>query len=133
MVRRSSRLLHLLYNIRKARPTSRADGPGFLYAFVDHGHCWKIGMARDFDRRRAQWDRECPCIGRRWMPPLAVTRRRRAESLAHLLLEINCADRPKDYCNRCRKRHIEVFHFVANRDLVWRTIVYPLLLQAARA
>ncbi|KAJ3863508.1 hypothetical protein EV359DRAFT_64745 [Lentinula novae-zelandiae] len=39
-----------------ARSVSLADGPGFLYAFVDHGHLWKIGMSDNYDRRRAEWN-----------------------------------------------------------------------------
>ncbi|KAJ3834734.1 hypothetical protein F5878DRAFT_644893 [Lentinula raphanica] len=82
MVRRPSRALHTLYTSRRARTTSRADGPGMLYAFVDPGRRWKIGMTSNFRRRRAQWNRQCPCPGRRWMPPMAVKRRRRAETIA---------------------------------------------------
>ncbi|KAJ3830947.1 hypothetical protein F5878DRAFT_648085 [Lentinula raphanica] len=110
-----------------------------LYAFVEHGHRWKVGMTNDFDRRRAEWDRQCPSSTRIWLPPVAVKRRRRAESLVHLLLEINCADRPKVYCFQSqtiyqgRKIHVEVFRFTSNRSIVWPTIVHPLLLKAAGA
>ncbi|KAJ3964539.1 hypothetical protein EV361DRAFT_873926 [Lentinula raphanica] len=110
-----------------------------LYAFVEHGHRWKVGMTNDFDRRRAEWDRQCPSSTRIWLPPVAVKRRRRAECLAHLLLEIDCADRPKVYCFQSqtiyqgRKIHVEVFRFTSNRSIVWTTIVHPLLLKAAGA
>ncbi|KAJ3888006.1 hypothetical protein GG344DRAFT_68345 [Lentinula edodes] len=53
---RSSGQLRVLYASRRARGVSLADGPGFLYAFVDHGHLWKIGMSDNYDRRRAEWD-----------------------------------------------------------------------------
>ncbi|KAH7871655.1 uncharacterized protein C8R40DRAFT_1072400 [Lentinula edodes] len=53
---RSSGQLRALYASRRARGVSLADGPGFLYAFVDHGHLWKIGMSDNYDRRRAEWD-----------------------------------------------------------------------------
>ncbi|KAJ3766714.1 hypothetical protein FB446DRAFT_708397 [Lentinula raphanica] len=86
--RRSSRLLRALYAIRRSRSTSRADGPGYLYAFNDRGGLWKIGMSNNFVRRKAEWDRRCPSSTRIWMPPIAVARRRRAETLAHLLLEM---------------------------------------------
>ncbi|KAJ3990982.1 hypothetical protein F5050DRAFT_1716460 [Lentinula boryana] len=59
---------------------SLADGPGYLYAFVDCSRYWKLGMTSDFDRRKAQWDNECPCAHRRWLPPIRVTRRWRASS-----------------------------------------------------
>ncbi|KAJ3766474.1 hypothetical protein FB446DRAFT_794069 [Lentinula raphanica] len=52
MARRPPNVLQSLYTSRRARPTSGADGPGFLYAFVDHGHRWKIGMSSNFSRRR---------------------------------------------------------------------------------
>ncbi|KAJ3835473.1 hypothetical protein F5878DRAFT_644317 [Lentinula raphanica] len=41
MSRRSRRVLRVLYASRRSRPTSIADGPGFIYAYVDHGHLWK--------------------------------------------------------------------------------------------
>ncbi|KAJ3858279.1 hypothetical protein EV359DRAFT_69136, partial [Lentinula novae-zelandiae] len=49
-----------------------ADGPGFLYAFVDHGVFWKVGMSIDYDRRKAEWERQCPCPSRVWLPPMRV-------------------------------------------------------------
>ncbi|KAJ3738993.1 hypothetical protein DFH05DRAFT_1464105 [Lentinula detonsa] len=76
--RRPTLKLRALYASRRARATSLADGPGFLYAFVDRGRDWKLGMTSNFDRRKAQWDNECPCAHRRWLPPIRVTRRRRA-------------------------------------------------------
>ncbi|KAJ3933619.1 MAG: hypothetical protein NXY57DRAFT_959814 [Lentinula lateritia] len=86
---RSSGQLRTLYASRRARGVSLADGQGFLYAFVDHGHLWKIGMSHNYDRRRAEWDRQCLCFDRIWLPPLRVLRRRRSESLAHILLELS--------------------------------------------
>ncbi|KAJ3717344.1 hypothetical protein C8R42DRAFT_644601 [Lentinula raphanica] len=112
--RRSSRLLRALYAIRCLRSTSGADGPGYLYAFNDRGGLWKIGMSNNFVRRKAEWDRWCPSSTRRWMPPIAVARRRRAETLAHLLLEMRCSDRPRIRCFRCQRTHIEIFLFSAN-------------------
>ncbi|KAJ3817120.1 hypothetical protein F5880DRAFT_1734952 [Lentinula raphanica] len=132
MVKRPHRILHSLYAKRRARPTSPADGPGFIYAFIDKGSRFKIGMTRNFDRRRTQWDRQCPSNRRRWMPPLAVQRRRRAEPLSHLLLELKCSDRPRTRCSHCHKNHNEIFTFNAKGSKAWRTIVHPLLLKAAR-
>ncbi|KAJ3740097.1 hypothetical protein DFH05DRAFT_1559863 [Lentinula detonsa] len=39
---------------------------------------WKLGMTSDFDRRKAQWDNECPCAHKQQLPPIRITRRRRA-------------------------------------------------------
>ncbi|KAJ3722853.1 hypothetical protein C8R42DRAFT_641196 [Lentinula raphanica] len=77
MAKRSRSRLRAVYASRILRPTSPADGPGFIYAFLDDGCRWKIGMTRDFTRRQAEWNRSCPCGARVWMPPIAVTRRRR--------------------------------------------------------
>ncbi|KAJ3892277.1 hypothetical protein GG344DRAFT_64761 [Lentinula edodes] len=88
MARRSSRKLLALYVSRRSRVPSLADGPGFLYAFVEHGVYWKVGMSIDYDRRKAEWERQCPCPSRFWLPPMRVLRRRKSESLAHLLLEL---------------------------------------------
>ncbi|KAJ3715644.1 hypothetical protein C8R42DRAFT_725457 [Lentinula raphanica] len=73
-------ILRALYAFRRARATSSADGGGFLYAFVDHGYRWKVGMSPDFERSRKEWDQQCPCEDRIRMNPIATTRRRRAES-----------------------------------------------------
>ncbi|KAJ3963340.1 hypothetical protein EV361DRAFT_967699 [Lentinula raphanica] len=131
--KRSSGVLRRLYATRRTRSTSIADGPGFLYAYIDHGRQWKVGMTCNFERRKMEWDRQCPSSKRRWMPPIAVLRRRRAETLAHLLLENRCSERPRIYCPRCRKTHIEIFRFKADWRLTWRNIVQPLLIKAARA
>ncbi|KAJ3715442.1 hypothetical protein C8R42DRAFT_645842 [Lentinula raphanica] len=93
MVKRPRRVLHSLYAKRRARPTSPADGPGFIYAFIDKGSRFKIGMTRNFDRRRTQWDRQCPSNRRRWMPPLAVQRRRRADPELDALIAIKITTR----------------------------------------
>ncbi|KAJ3739452.1 hypothetical protein DFH05DRAFT_1463813 [Lentinula detonsa] len=129
--RRPTLKLRALYASRRARATSLADGPGYLYAFVDHGRYWKLGMTSNFERRKAQWDNECPCAHRRWLLPIRVTRRRRAESLGHLLLEIVSIDRPKRYCPHCRRTHIEIFIFRGHWNWTWRIVIRPLLLRVA--
>ncbi|KAJ3738658.1 hypothetical protein DFH05DRAFT_1464440 [Lentinula detonsa] len=129
--RRPTHKLRALYASRRARATLLADGPGYLYAFVDCGHYWKLGMTSNFERRKAQWDNECPCAHRRWLSPIRVTRRRRAESLGHLQLEIKCLDRPKRYCVHCRRTHIEIFVFRGHWNRTWRIVIRPLLLQVA--
>ncbi|KAJ3766949.1 hypothetical protein FB446DRAFT_708213 [Lentinula raphanica] len=132
MARRSHHQIFTLYAAHKSRSTSLSDGFGFLYAFVDRGHSWKIGMSNNFARRKREWDRQCPSSSRRWMPPIMVKRRRRAETLAHLLLELWCSDRPRIFCSRCRKIHVEIFTFPAKRSIVWKTIIYPLLVMASK-
>ncbi|KAJ3916896.1 hypothetical protein F5877DRAFT_68649 [Lentinula edodes] len=58
MARRSSRSLDALYTSRRSRLPSPADGPGYLYAFVDSDVYWKVGMTGNYDRRKAEWDRQ---------------------------------------------------------------------------
>ncbi|KAJ3725327.1 hypothetical protein C8R42DRAFT_718807 [Lentinula raphanica] len=70
MARRSRRALRALHTFRRSRPTSRADGPGYLYAYVDRGHFWKVGMTNNFSRRQEEWDKWCPSLDRIWMPPV---------------------------------------------------------------
>ncbi|KAJ3816634.1 hypothetical protein F5880DRAFT_1619106 [Lentinula raphanica] len=41
MAKRPTAKLRVLYRFRRSRPTSRADGPGYLYAFLDNGLYWK--------------------------------------------------------------------------------------------
>ncbi|KAH7868989.1 hypothetical protein F5051DRAFT_432608 [Lentinula edodes] len=84
MARRSSRILHALYTSKRSRVPSPADGPGFLYAFVDSDVYWKVGMTSDYDRRKAEWDRQCPCPSRVWLPPVRVVWRRKAGASADL-------------------------------------------------
>ncbi|KAJ3893560.1 hypothetical protein GG344DRAFT_63688 [Lentinula edodes] len=79
-------------------------GRGWLYAYLDGGTEWKIGMSKDFVRRRRDWDKQCPCPNRMWFSPVPVANRRRAESLAHIQLELECTDRPRRYCQSCARR-----------------------------
>ncbi|KAJ3890085.1 hypothetical protein GG344DRAFT_66590 [Lentinula edodes] len=129
-MRRSSEELQQRYSIREIRAISNADGPGYLYAYVD-GSIWKVGMSNDFVRRQKEWDKDCPCPWRIWFPPIRVANRRRAESLVHLLLEMQCLDRPRIYCPSCQRAHFEKFLFSEPWHVVWSTIVYPIFLRAA--
>ncbi|KAH7876261.1 uncharacterized protein C8R40DRAFT_124014 [Lentinula edodes] len=99
--RRTSHELHALYRKRQLRRVSNADGGGWIYAFIDLGNVWKMGMTNNFMRRRREWDRQCPSAHRIWMPPIKVQYRRRAETLGHLLLEMECTDRPGAFCPSC--------------------------------
>ncbi|KAJ3884168.1 hypothetical protein GG344DRAFT_71544 [Lentinula edodes] len=74
----SAKELRALYASQRARGVSLADGPGFLYAFVEYGHRWKIGMTNNYDRRKAEWD----------------------QSLAQILLELKCFKRPRIQCTQ---------------------------------
>ncbi|KAJ3873659.1 hypothetical protein F5051DRAFT_476297 [Lentinula edodes] len=131
-MRRSFEELQHCYNRREVRRISDADGEGYIYAFVDVD-VWKIGMSKDFVRRQEEWDRNCPDLRRIWLPPIRVANRRRAESLAHLLLEMACIDRPRAYCQICQRKHIKHFIFSGTSPVVWRTIVEPILLWVALA
>ncbi|KAJ3907358.1 hypothetical protein F5879DRAFT_531155 [Lentinula edodes] len=134
MPKRPVHKLRALYTFRKARPKSAADGPGVLYAFVDQrGTLWKVGHTNNFPRRRAEWDKQCPCPDRVWLPPIPVPQRRRAESLVHLLLEIVCQDRPRTYCAQCAKIHTEKFTFIGSFFTVWNMIIKYVLKRVATA
>ncbi|KAJ4468450.1 hypothetical protein C8J55DRAFT_492448 [Lentinula edodes] len=98
-MRRSSEDLRRRYDMRAMRGISDADGQGYLYAYVDDDE-WKVGLTNNFVRRQEEWNRSCPCPWRTWLLPIRVANRRRAEALAHLLLEMECLDRPRTYC-RC--------------------------------
>ncbi|KAJ3829002.1 hypothetical protein F5880DRAFT_1657692 [Lentinula raphanica] len=103
MHKRSPTRLAALYKKRKSQPISPADGWGVLYAYLDNGVDFKVGMTSNFARRRREWDRQCPCPTRIWMDTLPVAHRRRAESLAHLLIEGICTDRPRKHCKEWRR------------------------------
>ncbi|KAH7868669.1 uncharacterized protein C8R40DRAFT_1074639 [Lentinula edodes] len=120
-MRRSSEELQQCYSMREIRAISNADGPGYLYAYVD-GSIWKVGMSNDFVRRQKEWDKDCPCPWRIWFPPIRVANRRRVESLVHLLLEMQCLDRLRIYCPNCQRVHFEKFLFSEPWHIVWSTI-----------
>ncbi|KAJ3819535.1 hypothetical protein F5880DRAFT_1616377 [Lentinula raphanica] len=107
MPRRSKSAIHSLYASRKSRPTSTADGPGYLYAFSDTGHKWKVGIpgpAGQVPVSTGQQQVTGQDVGgkipagqvtgmtrpglvktlspsRRWKDPIAVPRRRRAGAI----------------------------------------------------
>ncbi|KAJ3855424.1 hypothetical protein EV368DRAFT_62434 [Lentinula lateritia] len=62
-------------------------GRGWLYAYLDGGTEWKIGMSKDFVRRRRDWDKQCPCPNRMWFSPVPVANRRRAGVIVNLVAE----------------------------------------------
>lgn len=86
MVRRSTCQLQTIYHRRIMRPISPSDGFGWLYAYVDWGGEWKIGMTSDFRRRQQQWEQCCPRPRRIWFGPIAVANRRRAGKFFVLFL-----------------------------------------------
>ncbi|KAJ4466715.1 hypothetical protein C8R41DRAFT_871550 [Lentinula lateritia] len=131
-MRRSFDELQQRFIKREMRAISDADAEGYLYAYI-HFAEWKVGSTKDFNRRREEWDRDCPDVWRIWLPPIWVAKRRRAESLAHLMLEMVCIDRPHAYCESCQRKHIEKFIFSEPWPIVWSTIVLPILLRAAIA
>ncbi|KAJ3746994.1 hypothetical protein EV360DRAFT_89894 [Lentinula raphanica] len=143
MARRSCRELRALYAFRRLRPTSCADGPGFLYAYVDRGHLWKIGMSNNFTRRKEDWDRQCPSIDRIWMPPVASRwhisfwRFGAATDLVFNVFDVRAQSLtiPQLTTNSLqgRRNHVEIFRFAAEWLFVWENIVYPLLIKAAMA
>ncbi|KAE9394071.1 hypothetical protein BT96DRAFT_943482 [Gymnopus androsaceus JB14] len=94
-----------------ARRISAADGPGYLYAFFDGRNVVKVGRAVDVRRRELQWDVACWNPNRVWTDSIWCPYVHRAESIAHILLEQDCVDRPKRKCPTCGKRHQEKFRF----------------------
>ncbi|KAJ4469354.1 hypothetical protein C8R41DRAFT_870995 [Lentinula lateritia] len=78
MTRRPTYRLQKLYTRQRLRLVSPSDGRGWLYAYLDGGIEWKIGMSKDFVRRRRDWEKRCPCRNRKWFPPVPVANRRRA-------------------------------------------------------
>ncbi|KAJ3709429.1 hypothetical protein C8R42DRAFT_649387 [Lentinula raphanica] len=110
MARRPTPKLCALFASRRSRSTSRADGPGYLYAFLDNGQFWKIGMSNNIGRRRRSGI-ELPVSYSKMASCCCVARRRRAG----------------------RKTHREVFTFngigrscwrrLYVRSCLWRTVV----------
>ncbi|KAJ3849748.1 hypothetical protein EV368DRAFT_67186 [Lentinula lateritia] len=77
-----------------------SDGPGWIYVYIDNGNEFKIGMTKNFERRQREWDRNCPCLNRIWFKPVPAANRRRAESVAHILLEIQLPGACREICFR---------------------------------
>ncbi|KAH7872184.1 uncharacterized protein C8R40DRAFT_1071958 [Lentinula edodes] len=109
MTRRPTYRLRKLYTRQRLRIISPSDGRGWLYAYLDGGVEWKIGMSKDLVRRRHDWEKRCLCRNRKWFPPVPVANRRRAGY----------------------RVHIEKFTFTGHWRLVWREIVKPALQRAA--
>ncbi|KAJ3898436.1 hypothetical protein F5879DRAFT_927058 [Lentinula edodes] len=120
-MRRSAEDLQRRFGLREMRGISDADGEGYLYAYVDSDG-WKIGMSNNFVRRQEEWDKDCPSPWRIWLPPIQVANRRRAETLAHLLLEMECVDRPRIYCQNWLLFREESSRYAAEQALNGRII-----------
>ncbi|KAJ3870702.1 hypothetical protein F5051DRAFT_434436, partial [Lentinula edodes] len=100
MAHRGIHQLQSLYRQRISRRISPSDGPGWIYVYVDNGNEFKIGMTKNFERRQREWDRNCPCLNRIWFKPVPAANRRRAESVAHILLEIQLPGARREICFR---------------------------------
>ncbi|KAJ4497388.1 hypothetical protein C8R41DRAFT_865463 [Lentinula lateritia] len=98
MARRRTHQLQSLYRQRISRLISPSDGPGWIYVYIDNGNEFKIGMMKNFERRQREWDRNCPCLDRIWFKPILAANRRRAESVVHILLEIQLSGTRREIC-----------------------------------
>ncbi|KAJ3884233.1 hypothetical protein GG344DRAFT_71498, partial [Lentinula edodes] len=98
MARRRTHQLQSLYRQRISRPISPSDGPGWIYVYIDNGNEFKIGMTKNFERRQREWDRNCSCRDRIWFKPILAANRRRAESVVHILLEIQLSGTRREIC-----------------------------------
>lgn len=67
--------LRKLYTRQRLRLILPSDGRGRLYAYLDGGVEWKIGMSKDLVRRQHDWEKQCPCQNRKWFPPVPVVNR----------------------------------------------------------
>ncbi|KAJ3722390.1 hypothetical protein C8R42DRAFT_720767 [Lentinula raphanica] len=129
MPRRSKSAIHSLYASRKSRPTSTADGPGYLYAFSDTGHKWKVvGDGRILSRFRDGDEQN------HWLifssNSSAMTGRVTIALIVRSPFSLHSA---RQYLLRGRKIHCEVFTFTTNRTFTWKNIIRPLLFEAAKA
>ncbi|KAF9065574.1 hypothetical protein BDP27DRAFT_1424661 [Rhodocollybia butyracea] len=114
MSRRPNNILRRLFNRRRRRPTSAADGTGAIYIIRERvlaNGCWvlKIGMTKNLGRRMKEHRRNCPNLNRRLWRFKGVGFRRRVEALFHLAVESICVDRPRTSCPFCHRRHLEIF------------------------
>ncbi|KAF9060994.1 hypothetical protein BDP27DRAFT_1429460 [Rhodocollybia butyracea] len=126
MSRRPNYILRRLFNRRRRRPISTADGIGFIYIIRERvlsNGCWilKIGMTNSLDRRLKEHRRDCPNPNRRLWRFKGVGFRRRVEALFHLKVESISVDRPRTSCPFCHRRHQELFmltpHQISNKLL----------------
>lgn len=115
-MRRSRRFLCQRLSARIAKGVSPADGPGYIYHFFDSKFEVKVGRTVDSVRRRKEWDRVCGNPHRKWRKAIWCSNAHRAgkffqsgirfilrsiESISHLLLELECRDRPNRVCPTC--------------------------------
>ncbi|KAE9382313.1 hypothetical protein BT96DRAFT_1010889 [Gymnopus androsaceus JB14] len=110
-------ILKLMALIRKS--ISNADRPGYLYDFREMRGEFKLGRSGNLAKRIRDWERDCHNAHQLWYDSVYCLHVHRAESIAHLLLEIFCVDRPMHLCPTCGRRHREKFRLWGT-DLVIR-------------
>lgn len=152
-MKRSIQFLQRPLDALLARPISLSDRSGYLYNFFETNNEVKVGRSIDPARRQLQWDAECPNPYRVWDKPIWCPYANRAgrlplnlisfhspaiESIAHILLELHCLDRPRYRCSTCRwiliplsffyscipgnKQHREIFTFHGRREVISRRV-----------
>lgn len=116
-MRRSYRILRERLSARIAKAVSPADGPGYIYHYFNSWFSIKVGRSVNVARRRREWDRVCWNPLRKWKTAIWCSNAHRAgkdfqrnlrftlrsaESIAHILLEQACVDRPSQICATCK-------------------------------
>ncbi|KAL0579199.1 hypothetical protein V5O48_002822 [Marasmius crinis-equi] len=89
---------------------------------------YKVGRTGDFERRKAEWDAQCPSFEHRWFDPIWVEHCHRTERLVHIELHKICLERPREECKDCHKNHQEIFKLaeVPGQD-TYETIIAPIV------
>ncbi|KAJ3803572.1 hypothetical protein F5876DRAFT_54307 [Lentinula aff. lateritia] len=81
------------------QPFSFADGPGWIYIFLEGNVTYKVGRTNNVSRRIREWKRSCHTSPKTWLAAIWTPYAHRTERLVHLALEAICNSRPRVLCS----------------------------------
>ncbi|KAL0563849.1 hypothetical protein V5O48_018211 [Marasmius crinis-equi] len=130
-----ARLIELRQQAAMTKTLSVHEEEGNLYAFriedpsIPPGEALvKVGRTVNFERRKAQWDAQCPSLEHFWFEPILVEHCHRTERLVHLELHKICLERPREECKDCHRRHQEIFKLVEGPgEDVFSNVIAPIV------
>ncbi|KAJ3924683.1 MAG: hypothetical protein NXY57DRAFT_1083074 [Lentinula lateritia] len=87
-------ILHHTWDMVSDQPFSFADGPGWIYIFLEGNITYKVGHTNNVSCRIREWKRSCHTSPKTWLAAIWTPYAHRTECLVHLALEAVCNSHP---------------------------------------
>ncbi|KAJ3858632.1 hypothetical protein EV359DRAFT_87434 [Lentinula novae-zelandiae] len=89
-------ILHHTWDMVSNQPFSFADGPGWIYIFLEGNVTYKVGRTNNVSRRIREWKQSCHASPKTWLAAIWTPYAHQTERLVHLALEAEISTAGKD-------------------------------------